>query len=450
PPPPLPPAAQTRIPPHEVVLRPPDRRRPRCFADAASSPLPPPVLRDHPAHSSDSDSDNGTIQSARVSSVHVLDLDHHQLARCTRLNTKLNSLPSGGAFSFLNSSDDVLTDSAPSASPLPSPSSTSSSSSSSLSSSSSSGSSDHYLESRKLIRVDGSAKLSTASGVLDSSDDEHPSDEFNIDGAEPVEEEQAVQLASFGSALPHIPLHPQQQQQQQQQLHSSLAPIPSSSNTTPDRQRPNPSNSKARTMPLSRPCNADALQQHILNGCHPVDSAPSKRPSRLRLTFFRSPSARRAAGTRRGEHSPAVHDEDVIEQRMGSFSSISCFSTRRSSARLRSMRADRVDARPSAAPSRGAAAAATTTNMGAQAQMVAVPEFEARRMVKNISLQRDDFIDFTTNGRNTAVKRAPWLTRLVSGGQDGSVSGSDGGDRHSTASSTTKGVKRLLRVFGRK
>lgn len=356
------------------------------------------------------------------------------------------------------------------------------------------------------MRVAGSAKLSSASALDD--------DEFGIEGAEPVDEEEAILVRSFGRSFARVCLSdasvddvgsprrggpqrvaPPPRAQTDKAVrrvkgtdtmtgdhsaaaaraHSSpgrgLPPLPPGAPSAPD----------PPTSPPGPPINSD-------KSLAASRSAPPRRKSRLRITFARRlsiaglrggecrssdagsrPIIREEVAASREEDPQAfsedgeverraldqrgnddVHednddddddvqyldddddddfedddDDDDMERRADHpLVGLMCFPARRVTTRMR-LRGTNAGAGGNGGVGGGGGAARTRLLPAgggeAAGTVVAVPEMEmrhgkvkGRKMVKNVSLQRDDWIDFATSA--STPKRQPWLARLMSAG----------------------------------
>lgn len=312
----------------------------------------------------------------------------HDFAHSTRINTKLNSLPSGGAFSFMNSSEDVHSRSIESES-----------------------SSEDIRSTRRMVRVDGSAKLSTASGLADDDEDDDE-DEFGIEGAERVDEEEALQVRSFGRSF-------------------ARASLKHTANDDGAFGSSRHSCDHVDSIHVDDDDDDDSCSEQ--SDCASEEDAstpPSRRKSRIRLTFSRRTTAstmRRSLDARPFRSNAAELSESA---NVAPGAALSCFPNRRTMVVKRAKTASP----PGNVPGSGA--------------MIAVPDFadaSGRKMVKNVSMQRDDWIDFATNAASR--QRHPWLVRLVS--LHGSPGKSTSGSRDEDESSR-KGRKKFWKRWGRK
>lgn len=372
-------------------------------------------------------------------------LSQSSFERSTRINTKLNSLPSGGAFSLMNSSEDV---------------------------NSSSSDEEDLRASRKMIRVDGSAKLSTASGLGDESDNSED-DEFGIEGAERVDEEEAVHVRSFGRSFAHVRLNDvvANHHDEAYSIHSSDHGRPEVSFNLPHNDH-----SSVRSVgvqdhdgnPSCSPSFDNAQGSPVCEILHESKSVPPKKKSKLKLTFVRRASMVRSRRSKEKSFSKTGTDMVVAEPELNAFSGVSCFPTRRTTVmkpRIKSSDAPRASL-PSCGPCVGDTSVAEEGNsqMGLSehaTQLMVVPDMEVRAgrgngratIVKNVSMQRDDWIDFATNG--SQKQRPPWLTRLTSHNRAESTCSSKRGNAaraQSSGSSTsrTSTARRLWKMWVRR
>ena len=329
-------------------------------------------------------------------------MDDKIIDRRTRINTQLNSLPSGGAFSLMNSSEDV--------------------------DSSSSSDDDSLRGSRKMIRVDGSAKLSTASGF---NEDDPEDDSFSIEGAEKVDEEEDVNVRSFGRTLAQARL-----EDQISPLNSPVVPsrearvafAEPSAPTPPPPPRPVATRTALSPQPFVKSSpSAHETTIHQSSGLPPnarfagSRSTPPRRKSRMRLTFTRKSSAI----ARRSNTADEVTVTNVNDLPSVEMSGLSCLPIRRATTKMR-VRNDEV--KTPLPPLAQTIMPPEASDAGHSRSFVSLRRNEARsgadsgagsssaakpkRIVKNISMQRDDWIDFTTNV--PTKQRSMWLSRLVS------------------------------------
>lgn len=445
----LPPTDQNslRTTPYHTILRPPGKRRACAFRekpDLISDHITPNNYHsdDDPVETSCTDSEDDTYPSTVYRAPYADDIGDDivdsTFEQCTRINTKLNSLPSGGAFSLMNSSEDV---------------------------DSSSSDESHEHDSRKLIRVDGSAKLSTASGLGDE-EDQPEEDEFRIEGAERVDEEEAVNVRSFGRSFARVCLSDGTPDVIVPDPHHTIPHVSVVAFADSEDEPHVRKNSSAKSRKNS------TAGKGILSGTmshnEPLTevftaskSAPPRRKSRVRGTFTRRSSvanARKPKGRTSRQLTENVHDDDSDVETM---MSLSCFPSRKSAAsKSKSKNIDgtghtllQVCARKDRAEDSDISKHTTNQN----AQVLAVPDMDvrknrskSRKMVKNISLQHDDWIDFTTNA--SRKQRPPWLQRLVSSNMAESPSstprGSKGFENVSNASS--KNRRKFWKFWGTK
>lgn len=352
-------------------------------------------------------------------------MDDKHIERCTRINTQLNSLPSGGAFSLMNSSEDV---------------------------DSSSSDDESFKGSRKMIRVDGSAKLSTASGMGDEIDMDD--DEFSIEGAEKVDEEEDVQVRSFGRSLAqarlsdHIPSvdpaaptsgrAPQVAFEEPDYLFDKDPDITANARNA---SQTDPSSSKS----IPGTTNEDSPKKVFAES----KSAPPRRKSRMRLTFIRRSSI--ISRKTLSEDGTVTCPPEMNAEDSADLSRLSCLPLRRSATKPRMRNDCPKPTLPTLENTRNSTDA-RDENPGSltkvtQTKLISVPEIkiQPKGMVKNVSMQRDDWIDFATN--NPTKQRSMWLSRLVSSNVESSDMSSQ---RGSNESREAKGGKRRFWKFWRR
>lgn len=490
---------QLLIPPGDVVLRPPGKRRARFYPDEdLTSSLEKHSYKpgegeeeEEPVETSctDSDASGGegaprTVpQRARVPLEYASPESEEMFQESTRINTKLNSMPSGGTFSFMNSSEDIVSDRIE------------------TSESESSTDDEDLRSSRRMIRVDGSAKLSSASGLGDE-DFLVEDDEFGIEGAERVDEEEAIQVRSFGRSFAKVSLKdgedviirdPRKRDKARSEVAFALPEVDkdgkrrSSSTRVPDRPRAMGSNGEDASEPEMNTCRSD----------------PPRRKSRLRMTFTKRAatanavknaelksterrSMDRKSGDRRSVERGSLERQSIdrvlarrnmepdIELSSNSDSERaavgSCFPTRKTTLlrqRTKSATPDAVagvalEGVPERQKSRiGWRGRRTAKNVG---QLVAIPDMNnaaqgrkrnaspERKIVKNVSLQHDDWIDFATNAARG--QRHPWFVRVLSNNKASSSSPAKPSKPTAAQTdpdmSTRKKSKRFWKLFSRK
>lgn len=364
---------------------------------------------------------------------------------------------------------------------------------------------------RKLVRVDGSATLSAICDDEDDDDDDDD-DHFGIDGAEQVDEEEAVQVRSFGRSFGQVrlatsisppTLSPQPHQKlpfrSKQRFDPPIVSTPphlwqkdsalcigsacdsadlEANDPNPDDHHPappdislldrSPHHSLHQSHIPDRNCIASDPKHNQLHQHDIVDSeqnaehwprhfphdicAAEKRKSRLVLPFSRRSSA--VGSSRNGDTNSTTAPESG-----GVVSALLCFPSRRATFRapclLRERHRDpeaainRADATtnsrtaraPSARPSQphgtqpvllssssrdaphiSSTTTTTTTPSDCQSrkEIDKCPDScnhgtNRKKMVKNISLQRDDWIEFTTSS-NSGPRKTAWIVRLLSSG----------------------------------
>lgn len=434
---------QLHIPPGDVVLRPPGKRRARFYPDEMlrrgleGEACAPPPAEEEQVETSCTDSDPEGGEEAPVGTpqtrVEYGNVESEEMFQeCTRINTKLNSMPSGGTFSFMNSSEDVNSERER------------------VSSESESSTDDEDLRSsRKMIRVDGSAKLSSASGLADE-DFLVEDDEFGIEGAERVDEEEAIQVRSFGRSFARVSLKdgedviirdPRKREKSRSEVAFAI----------PEDGKRRSSSARAADRPRDTEVpgsGEDGLQQDFAT-CR---SDPPRRKSRIRITFTKRSStansvrnAERKSVDRKSADRRSLDRKSVDqalatrqmepEVEMSSDSdtettgTMSCFPTRKTTFLRQRTKSTTVDAVPGIAmegvpeqrSKSGWLGRKTAKNVG---QLVAMPDMSdvakgrkrspspERKIVKNVSLQHDDWIDFATNAARG--QRHPWLVRVLS------------------------------------
>lgn len=366
---------------------------------------------------------------------------------------------------------------------------------------------------RKLVRVDGSATLSAICDDEDDDDDDDDDDHFGIDGAEQVDEEEAVQVRSFGRSFGQVRLAaptspPTSSPQPHQKLpsrskHRFDPPIvstpphlwqkdsalcigsacdsadleandpnlhddhPTSLDTTlhnrspqrslhqshiPDRNciASDPKHNQIHQHDFADPGeNAEHWPQHL----SPNDIRAAEKPkSRLVLPFARRSSA--VASSKNGDTNSATAPDSgrVV-------SSLLCFPSRRATFRapclLRERHRDpesainRADARTNSRtahslnsqssqphgtqPVLTSSSSRDTPLISSTTTTTTTPSdcpfgketvkcsdicnhgTTQKKMVKNVSLQRDDWIEFTTSS-NSGPRKTAWIVRLLSSG----------------------------------
>lgn len=429
--------------------------------------------------------DDQSLSTRRSSTAVTVELPPEDaFERSTRINTKLNSLPSGGAFSLMNSSEDV----------------NSSSQARSLSSSDdgkrvnrtvrhghceivehetdSETSSDEEdpLSPRRMVRVDGSARLSSASGLNgDDFDTDEDEDEFGIEGAERVEEEEAIQVRSFGRAFARVCLKdgtedkiipdPRRNDMTGNENDDERNGVAFANDSTVEKK---PSGEEIIAVGASAKLQS-ATSTHIdtrqadRERMAASKSTPPRRKSRLRITFTRRSSAagRRASGGSGSEDSNDGKSRNVLR---GNMSALGCFPNRRTMLSRKNKDLDsrtgalstcdpgivtpvgnldrNVTEYSAAKPPKGKFSSTAPTTPEEIAK--AAQESAKRKIVKNISLQRDDWIDFATNAAQR--QRQPWLIRLVSSsGNESTASGGRYGGGSGDASTTSTDDGRIGR-----
>lgn len=371
---------------------------PQLIPDSFSTP-PRPYSEFLETSCTDSEDDHPSISPhhPRTDPFHVK--PSYDIDKSTRINTKLNSLPSGGEFSLMNSSEDVY--------------------------SSSSDDEHHPSSARRLVRVQGSAKLSSASGLADDSDLEEE-DEFAIEGAEEVDEEEAVNVRSFGRSFARVCLKedadrsfPQKPTKWEKHKSQVSFDVPEAKPSQHEESRTDQASASDCASAASAPITQKKPPQQGLPACK---SAPPSRKSRLRLTFARRPSTADTREPRSGMGPRAATSVNVSEDNV---IRLSCFPIRRAPSRLRTKSGDiRSGLLHRTRTARDdSTRTATAANSNEPNQLLAVPEFTVddrrssrtrknRKMVENVSMQRDDFIDFATNSPHR--QRSQWLSRLIS------------------------------------
>lgn len=322
-------------------------------------------------------------------------MSEEDLRECTRINTRLNSMPSGGTFSFMNSSETLgVSDT-----------------------SSSSSSEDDLHLSRKMVRVDGSAKLSSASGLADDEDDA-----FGIEGAEEVDEEEAVQVRSFGRSFARVRLKDGE---------DVIIRDPRRKDT--DHTNANHEDDISKVERMTTDVDMNERDGEKWADLVSIKSAPPRRKSRLKIAFTRRSSSSSANKSRRRSGNLQGHGNDESDDgesdicTESDFGPGTCFPHRKTA--LLRQRAKTLSGDRPYKPRRKSLAHIPGTSKGRHKRsatiadpgtLVAVPDMEeqveaereTRRMVKNVSLQRDDFIEFATNAASR--QKHPWLVRLVS------------------------------------
>lgn len=469
-----------RIPNEDVVLRPPGKKRARFVAERhVAEMIPADAFEPSPVEACDSgletpctesDGSDGKRPLTGTSAFDLLRggvMSEEDLRECTRINTRLNSMPSGGDFSFMNSSEDVHSETSASAEESESEDEDDDHSLTSTSSSE-----EELRLSRKMIRVDGSAKLSSASGLADedfSGDDE---DEFGIEGAERVDEEEAVQVRSFGRSFAKVSLRDGEdviirdpRKKDDRKGNVAFAEVTEEvegreySGQVADGDR----NTDGSTRP-----NAD------ITICR---STPPQRKSKMKITF-----ARRSSNTSSKQDSAvvamnvvALRDGDGLRDDVSEsaytesdYGPPSCFPSRRTT--LLRQRARTITGERSSSGSRRRSFFSVIGDRGkhgrhgcgrsGEREVVAIPDMDAevraqreggQGMVKNVSLQRDDWIEFATN--QASQQKHPWLVRLVSSnGRPRSTGGMDDGGRNggSGRREGRRRRRRFLRWWGGK
>lgn len=429
------------IPREDVVLRPPGKKRARFVEHAHEGGALDACEESLETSCTDSDVSEGKRGGSQCLSVGLL--SEEDLRKCTKINTRLNSMPSGGDFSFMNSSEDVH----------------------SATTSETSSEDDDLISVRRMIRVDGSAKLSSASGL---GDDDFPAeeDEFGIEGAERVEEEEAVQVRSFGRSFAKVWLRdgedviikdPRREKRQSEVTFAAEHEderreyIGDVGDATTEHDDDNEEEPSCQDLVISK-------------------SAPPRRKSRLKIPLTRwsstdssskpvesqpvKPSRGAKEGSTRGNAEDNENESDALTE--SDFGPGSCFPNRKTTL-LRQRAKTMAGERPPQGQRRRSlcyvsggrrARNCKDSKVGKERTVVAVPDMdeevrgqnrdkEERKMVKNVSLQRDDWIEFATN----AAKRQkhPWLVRLVSSNGRPSGVGVGSGVRSNDSSEETEG-----------
>lgn len=417
--------SQMRITPKEVVLRPAPvgKRRARFYPDEGGAGIRDEDVVETSCTDSDAsatDPADGPVPLVSSEGECRRVTSDERFAECTRINTKLNSMPSGGAFSFMNSSEDIT--------------------SASRASSDSSTDDEDLRSSRRMIRVDGSAKLSSASGLAD--DDMFNDDEFGIEGAEKVDEEEAIQVRSFGRSFARVSLKdgggddiiiPDPRRGPQRRSGVAFT------EPSDDEKRKGTiakSQKERVTDPLFVDEDDDTYQDIFFS-----KSAPPRRKSKIRIAFTRrssNASSCKKSGEVGGKLSMRKPKQEEVEDVVVETSikddsdtentGMSCFPSRKAIATKQRGKVSASESRSKSHPATNMERGSPEIrrNQGVQkdmGQLVSVPDMtkvvmgdrerkpkKDRHMVKNVSLQRDDWIDFATN----AKQRNSWLVRLVS------------------------------------
>lgn len=411
------------------------------------------------------------------------------LQQSTRINTKLNSMPSGGTFSFMNSSEDIVSDTLDT-----------DDSDSDISSSTD----DDFRSSRRMVRVDGSAKLSSASGLNeDDFFDDEDEDEFGIEGAERVDEEEDIQVRSFGRSFARVSLKDGEDviirdPRKREKANSEVAfVLPEEREDGHSRRR----SSSVRVPDRPRPAQSDgdASRPYEMNTSH---SDPPRRKSRMRMTFNKRAATantvkstqRKSAGRKSSDYSPvgrtSVDCEVPVRKSMDrvlatrpmrpdvdmasdtdseSMATASCFPSRKGTLLRHRTRSSTPNVEPhtSVDGSRPTPAKSMLRGWGRKAaessgQLVVPPDMSniragprrspspERKIVKNVSLQKDDWIDFATNAARS--QRHPWLIRVLSNNRMSSPSKKQARPIavQTEESVTRRKSKRFWKVFSRK
>ncbi|CDF35924.1 unnamed protein product [Chondrus crispus] len=482
------------ISPADVALRPPGKRRARFHSDQSltlnhveepletsctdsdasasipSSPLHPIAKKAFLAAQYD-----GTPQNEKL------------VEQSTRINTKLNSMPSGGAFSFMNSSEDIVSDSLD----------TSDSDTETASSTD-----DDLRSSRRMIRVDGSAKLSSASGLNDDDFlDDDDDDGFGIEGAERVDEEEDIQVRSFGRSFARVSLKDGEDviirdPRKKDGARSEVAFALPGSEEDGGRRR----SSSVRVPDRPRPLESDG--DSGLRGMNTSRSDPPRRKSRMRLTFNKRAatanavknaqrksmernsidrtSVDRTSVDRDGVARPSIDRvlatrsmQPDVDMSSDTDSDVmmtgSCFPSRKGTASRRRTRSSTSNVKPGASvdiawPQQDKSKLGGWGRKKSQAagQLVSPPDMSnmvegrrrhpspERKIVKNVSLQKDDWIDFATNAARS--QRHPWLVRVLSANRMSSPAKKQTRPiaAQTEQDKTRKKSKRFWRVFSRK
>lgn len=354
---------------------------------------------------------------------------------------------------------------------------------------------------RKLVRVDGSATLSA---ICDDDDDDDDDDQFGIDGAEQVDEEEAVQVRSFGRSFGQVrlastpqpqqklpfrskhrfdppitstPLHPWQKDSalcigsacdsadlETNDIHTeddstpldTTLQIQMSDHSLNQQQIPDRSCVANEPKPSVRYLrNVPDIDEDAENwpgvSCSAEICAAEKRKSRLLLPFSRRSSA--VGSSRNGDNRSTTTTETG-----GIVSALMCFPSRRATFRTPCLTRDRhrdaeaiingADAKCNTRFARGSTArpnqchtcrpglqcsssrdtplvrCSLTTTTDCQSGKHSLKNSDSqienndtgqKKLVKNVSLQRDDWIEFTTSS-NSGPRKAAWIVRLLSSG----------------------------------
>lgn len=406
------------IPREDVVLRPPGKKRARFVEQAQEGAALEACEESLETSCTDSDASEGKIGGVQCLGVGLL--SEEDLRKCTKINTRLNSMPSGGDFSFLNSSDDVQ---------------------SATTSDTSSSDDEDLISVRRMIRVDGSAKLSSASGLGDD-DFLVEEDEFGIEGAERVEEEEAVQVRSFGRSFAKVWLRdgddvlisdPCREKRQSEVTFASehggerreyigdVGDVTAGHDDDDDEDEPS---CQDLIMSKSTPPRRKSRLKIPLARWSSTDS--SSKPPESALT---KPMCGSEAGDEGGNAGANDAESDVLTE--SDVGPGSCFPNRKT-ALLRQRAKTMAGERPPQGPRRRSLCYVSGGRRGRNRKdskpsqggtVMAVPDMyeevrgqskekEERKMVKNVSLQRDDWIEFATNAAKQ--QKHPWLVRLVS------------------------------------
>eukprot|EP00177_Eucheuma_denticulatum_P006070 GFKZ01011070.1.p1 GENE.GFKZ01011070.1~~GFKZ01011070.1.p1 ORF type:complete len:552 (-),score=97.03 GFKZ01011070.1:983-2638(-) len=446
-----------RIPNEDVVLRPPGKKRARFVAERHVAEMIPADCFEQ-SHGEGCDSgletpcteSDGSDGKRAITGCSAFDLlkggvmSEEDLRECTRINTRLNSMPSGGDFSFMNSSEEVQSETSASGEESGSEDEEDGHSLTSTSSSE-----EDLRLSRKMIRVDGSAKLSSASGLADDDFSEEEEDEFGIEGAERVDEEEAVQVRSFGRSFAKVSLRDGEdviirdpRKKEERKGNVAFAEV---TEEAEGREYSGEVVEGDRSTDGSTRPNAD------ITACK---SSPPERKSRMRDTFTRrsSNASSRQDTPATGMNIVVLRDGDGIRDDASEsvftesdYGPPSCFPSRRTT--ILRQRARTITGEKSSSGHRRRSLFSVIGDRGrqgrngcgrkAERELVAIPDMDAevrgqqeggQRMVKNVSLQQDDWIEFATN--QASQQKHPWLVRLVSSsGRPGSTGGMEDSGR---------------------